>query len=199
MNNHTSRRLAPKLLGLLLLPLALALPLTPASAHQSSDATPSGRSPFYAGYSFANTGLHYNEAPTHKDYNTRTGQHVNDHYAVDLNPLVNGTCGRHLYAIWGNLTVKTVDKTNGFLKMEGSPTGTGTYQLEYRHMDTIAVSVGQRVARGTFVGTVGQKGFATGCHLHMSTRKSIGGTWYSVRAVVCNRFIADSTNYAGCT
>lgn len=197
METRTGRRLSPKWLRLLVLPAALLVaPATAASAHQSSDLTPSGRSPFYAPYSFMNTGNYYGQ-DTHQDY-TSSG-HVNDNYALDLNPLVSGTCGRHLYSIWGNLTVKQVNPDTGFLRMEGSPTGSGVYQLEYRHMNSIAVSVGQRLDRGTFVGTVGQRGNATGCHLHLSARKSISGSWYSVRPVLCGHMVANRTSYPGCT
>ncbi|WP_084033583.1 M23 family metallopeptidase [Arthrobacter sp. 35/47] len=36
----------------------------------------------------------------------------------------------------------------------------------YNHLATIAVGVGQTVARGEFVGGVGTTGNSTGCHLH---------------------------------
>ncbi|MCA1705284.1 MAG: M23 family metallopeptidase [Actinobacteria bacterium] len=72
--------------------------------------------------------------------------------------------------------------------MEGYPTSTsGKYQLEYRHMDSIAVSQWDRVNRGTFVGKVGAKGNVQppgACHLHLSMRKlSSDGSWYAVKPV----------------
>ena len=38
----------------------------------------------------------------------------------------------------------------------------------YAHMDSLLVSVGDRVRRGDVIGTMGDTGFATGVHLHLS-------------------------------
>jgi len=43
----------------------------------------------------------------------------------------------------------------------------------YFHLDTIAVEVGQSVAAGDLLGTVGATGLVTGSHLHWEMR--VGG------------------------
>jgi murein DD-endopeptidase MepM/ murein hydrolase activator NlpD len=45
----------------------------------------------------------------------------------------------------------------------------------YQHMDSVAAAVGQQVAAGTPIGTVGSTGRVTGPHLHWSLN------WYEVR------------------
>jgi peptidoglycan hydrolase-like protein with peptidoglycan-binding domain len=56
---------------------------------------------------------------------------------------------------WGNLVV--IAHANGVRTM-------------YAHLSTIAVHVGERVAAGTGLGTVGATGDATGAHLHFEVR-----------------------------
>lgn len=198
-------------LALLVVPVALVVVLAPpASAHQSAwDATaPNGRSPFYAPYSFRLSGNHYGEG-THVDY--LGGTHNNDHYAVDLVPVVEGSaCNRYLYPIWDNLRVTGVDRTNGTLTMEGAPIPGGrVHQLQYRHMEEIRVAVGDSVGKKTWVGRVGSRGKSSGCHLHLSTRAKFSTSesvhaqhdhpYFSRRSVICGRPIANtSIPYPGC-
>ncbi len=55
------------------------------------------------------------------------------------------------------------------LRHDFAGTGQAVYTL-YGHLDTVAVQVGQTVAAGTVVGTVGSRGVATGPHLHFEVR-----------------------------
>ncbi len=212
MSQHGGRGSRRRRLALVVLPFVLVMvPGTPAFAHQSAwDATaPNGRSPFYAPYSFKLSGYHYGEG-THVDESG--GRHVNDHYAVDLVPVVDGSaCNRYLYPIWDNLRVTGVDKVNGTLTMEGAPVPGGrVHQLQYRHMEEIRVEVGDPVGKSTWVGRVGSRGNSSGCHLHLSTRAKFstsesvhaqhGHPYFSRRAVICGKPIADtSTPRPGCS
>ena len=73
---------------------------------------------------------------------------------------------RGYYSDWGNLIV--VDHGGGYL----------TY---YAHLDSFAVSEGQKVTQGQQVGKIGSTGRSTGPHLHLCFYAPVGANGASVR------------------
>ena len=60
---------------------------------------------------------------------------------------------------------------NRVLIDHGALAGVGT-ATEYNHLDRWAVAPGQRVTTGQIVGYVGNTGWSTGCHLHLTIYRS---------------------------
>lgn len=50
-----------------------------------------------------------------------------------------------------------------------------SYYTVYAHLSVISVAEGQRVARGSIIGEVGNTGWSTAPHLHYEVRRSVGG------------------------
>lgn len=53
----------------------------------------------------------------------------------------------------------------------------GVKMLHY-HLDSIKVTKGQKVKKGTALGTTGKTGYATGIHLHLGIKKLSGGDYF---------------------
>lgn len=82
------------------------------------------------------------------------------HTGIDIgsnngNPVVAAESGTIIRASWYSGYGKCIDVSHG----EGVIT-------RYAHLSTIEVDLGQKVARGEFIGRVGSTGYATGPHLH---------------------------------
>lgn len=93
--------------------------------------------------------------------------------------LLNMAAGTVVYA--GTLN----DGAKSVVVYHGNGIATG-----HVHMSSIAVSVGQKVAKGARLGAIGQTGNATGCHDHASGKTGFPGTLRG--AAAANAFWNDS-------
>lgn len=105
------------------------------------------------------------------------------HRGLDIAPPVPGQRGVPLYACVSGTIRTTVTGRKRGDKRPNPVTGTwntgnciildgddgNTYY--YGHPDTVAVRAGQRVAAGTYLGTMGDSGNVTGVHLHLEVWK----------------------------
>jgi len=90
------------------------------------------------------------------------------HQGVDL----SAACGTPIHAAAdGTVTHVGFDASGGWrLIIAHGPLGGVDLQTVYLHAQGYRVRLGERVARGQLVGTVGSTGWSTGCHLHFSTK-----------------------------
>ncbi len=93
------------------------------------------------------------------------------HLGIDI----GGQCGDPIYAANnGTIDRATYNGTNGnyiYIKHNDA----GDHYTVYAHMGSMAVSPGQSVQMGQYIGTMGRTGLATGCHLHFSLTS--GNPW----------------------
>jgi murein DD-endopeptidase MepM/ murein hydrolase activator NlpD len=106
-----------------------------------------------------------------------TYQQPSFHAAIDLG---NGRCGDPVLAAGGGkVVIAGIPRRALGAKVVRIDHGKG-WQTEYGHLGTISVHVGQLVAGGEVLGTVGNTGRSSGCHLHFAVRKRVRGVWHWV-------------------
>jgi murein DD-endopeptidase MepM/ murein hydrolase activator NlpD len=86
---------------------------------------------------------------------------------------IGGTCGQPIWAAQdGKVTKVAPEGYNGGsghnVRIDGGKVGGAKLETAYLHMDSIVVKVGQKVHKGELLGTVGNTGISTACHLHFS-------------------------------
>ncbi len=96
------------------------------------------------------------------DYTPRT-----NHLGIDL----AGDLGDPVYATDGGVVVYAGSNSYGYGTMIMIDHGTG-FQSLYAHLSAIAVSCGESVNRGQYIGAVGSTGKSSGPHLHFEVRTS---------------------------
>jgi murein DD-endopeptidase MepM/ murein hydrolase activator NlpD len=94
---------------------------------------------------------------------------------------IGGECGQPIYAAQSGEVVKA--DSGGYnggsgnnVRIDHGDINGVNVMTGYLHMDKIAVTVGQLVDKGEYIGTVGKTGLATGCHLHLSLYKDGKGS-----------------------
>ncbi len=81
-----------------------------------------------------------------------------------------GMIGLNVYATGDGVVIRTKISRTGFGREVLIDHGFG-YVTRYGHMQSILVHVGQKVKRGTVIGTLGTSGKSTGPHLHYEVRQ----------------------------
>lgn len=88
-------------------------------------------------------------------------------YNPPLHPGIDiaGAEGNSLFAVDGGVVVYAGWSNTGYGNLLVIDHGTG-WQSAYAHMNSVAVTCGQNLSQGEFVGTLGNTGNSTGPHLH---------------------------------
>lgn len=92
------------------------------------------------------------------------------HDGIDL----RGACGSPVYAVADGVVVDRYFQSawgNRVLIDHGWVKGVGLASA-YNHMSGFAVEVGDKVERGQVIGFVGNTGWSTGCHLHLTVMQN---------------------------
>lgn len=94
---------------------------------------------------------------------------------------IGGRCGQPIYAAQSGVVVKAA--TGGYnggsgnnVRINHGDINGVNVQTGYLHMTKVTVSVGQKVDQGDLIGTVGNTGLSTSCHLHFSLYENGRGT-----------------------
>lgn len=112
---------------------------------------------------------------------------VGSKYGMRLHPIlryyrmhdgvdIGGACGQPIYAAQSGVVTNAANGYNGgsgnnVTIDHGDINGTQV-TTRYMHMMNIKVSSGDRVSKGDLIGTVGNTGLSTACHLHLSLKKN---------------------------
>jgi murein DD-endopeptidase MepM/ murein hydrolase activator NlpD len=94
--------------------------------------------------------------------------------AVDLGHPGGNSCGRPVFAAAGGQIIRT--KTGGWNGGAGNLvyiSHPNQVVTAYFHLGTILVQEGQTVSAGEQIGTIGNTGKTTGCHLHFEVRGAV--------------------------
>ena len=92
-----------------------------------------------------------------------------------IGSLAPSVARRDQYNLWGELPIIIViDDGNG-------------YRSIYAHFSKIAVTVGQTIKAGQFIGWEGRTGYATGCHLHYGLFSPYDTDRFGLRADVAKK------------
>ncbi|MCW5875893.1 MAG: LysM peptidoglycan-binding domain-containing M23 family metallopeptidase [Anaerolineales bacterium] len=88
-------------------------------------------------------------------------------YNPPLHPGIDiaGAEGNPIYAVDGGVVVYAGWSNTGYGNLLVIDHGTG-WQSAYAHMNSVAVTCGQNIGQGEFVGTLGNTGNSSGPHLH---------------------------------
>lgn len=93
---------------------------------------------------------------------------------------IGGKCGQPIYAAQSGTVVRSfTDGYNGgaghYVRLDHGDINGVNVQTGYLHMDEIKVKVGDKVDKGDLLGTVGNTGLSTACHLHFSAYENGSG------------------------
>lgn len=98
------------------------------------------------------------------------------HFGIDI----DGVTGDPIYASRSGIVTR-VDSTERFgLRIRIQHGKNRAWRSTYRHLDSVQVTVGQRVKQGDVIGTMGNTGFSTGDHLHFGIAQKVNGVWTSI-------------------
>ena len=112
--------------------------------------------------------------PTAGEFSSGFGMRLHPvlhYYRMHNGQDIGGTCGQPIWAAQDGKVIKVAtDGYNGGsghnVRIDG-----GALETAYLHMDKIVVKVGDTVHKGELLGTVGNTGVSTACHLHFSVYK----------------------------
>lgn len=95
------------------------------------------------------------------------------HTGVDI----DGETGDAVYASRSGIVTR-VDSTEKYgLRIIIKHGKQRMWKSIYRNLDSVNVTVGQSIAQGDVIGTLGNTGFSTGDHLHFGLRHKINNVW----------------------